>query len=154
MTSPQAYHLCFVVSDLDATAGELGDVLGVAWAPTQERTVTTQSNGQSQEVIMRVTFSRPQSGACLIELIEAPEGSVWYPGDGVKWAFHHMGFWSDDLAGDSRRAVESGYPVEATLAGDGELNLFAYHRLEHGPRVELVDIARMSSWQAWVESAE
>lgn len=154
MTSPQAYHLCFVVSDLDATASELGTVLGVEWAPIQDRTLTTESVEGSQEVTMRVTFSRPESGPCLIELIEGPKGSVWYPGDGVKWAFHHMGYWSEDLASDSARVRDAGYPVEATMSGPEDLNLFAYHRLEHGPRVELVDIARKPLWEAWVGGAD
>jgi hypothetical protein len=150
MTFTNAYHACFVVADLDATCSELGELLGVEWARTLTREVAVRTPRGTSESTFRYTFSTPASGACLFEMIEGPKGSVWYPGDDVAWAFHHVGFWAPDLAGTSGRIVESGIPLEATQEGPAELNLFAYHQLRSGPRVELVDSARQPSFRDWI----
>jgi hypothetical protein len=150
VTFTQAYHACFVVADLDATCTELGDLLGVEWAQTLSREVEIRTPRGTDETKFRYTYSTPASGACLFEIIEGPKGSVWYPGDDVAWAFHHVGFWTPDLAGTSGRLVESGLAVEATQEGPSDLNLFAYHQLANGPRVELVDTARQPTFYDWI----
>src|SRR4051794_7868369 len=117
MTFTSAYHVCFVVADLEATCNEFGDLLSVEWADTLTREVEIRRQTGIDQVKFRYTYSRPSSGDCLFEIIEGPKASIWYPGDDVPWAFHHVGFWASDLAGTSGRIVESGIPLEATQEG-------------------------------------
>lgn len=150
MTFCNAYHVGIVVADLDTTTEELTDLLGVQWAHELHRNVNVKQADGTVSASLRYTFSLPSSGSTLLEVIEGPEDTLWYPGDGVPWAFHHIGFWSEDLKASTEALIRGGANMEATEAVESPL--FAYHQLQHGPLVELVDVARRDSFNEWLGS--
>jgi hypothetical protein len=154
VTFIEAYHVGFVVADLDATMTEFEDLLGVRWASQQHRDMPVRTRDGQIQASFRFTYSTHVSGPALIELIEGPKDTPWWPGDGVGAAFHHVGFWADDLVGDSRRLDEQGAPLEATIGAGPDARGFAYHLTQHGPRIELVDALRRPQFQNWLAGGE
>jgi hypothetical protein len=152
VTFIDGYHTGVVVSDLDAAAEELNALLNVRWrAPRQERLRLWTPAG-SMTADFRYTYSVADDTGPMIELIEAGPHTPWWPGEGVRARLHHLGFWSSALALDSESLAASGAPVEtAVLDRAGTVQLFAYHQLAHGPRVELVDRAQQADLKSWGE---
>ena len=73
-----------------------------------------------------------------LELIEELPGSVWVCNEHSN--LHHIGFWSDDLTGDSAGLTRAGCPLQVCgRAGDLAPVSFAYHRDDLGVRIEVVD---------------
>ena len=155
MTFTEAYHVGIVVADLDASCEEFSDLLGIRWATPQDRDFTVQTPDGEVPSRFRVTYSTRESGEMLIELIEGPPGSPWWPGDGVSAALHHVGFFSHELAVTSAQLSTQGAAREATVLGeDGAPRGFAYHLLQHGPRIELVDQSRRPQLEAWLQGGD
>jgi hypothetical protein len=65
-----------------------------------------------------------------LEIIESVPGTHWLPGD---VSVHHIGYWSDGVAGDSARLADLSY-VEEANAGR-----WSYYRHPSGLRLELID---------------
>lgn len=151
MTFIEASHVGIVVADLDASTTEFAELLGVQWAAEQHRDFTVSMGDRTVQATFRFTYSTPASGPALIELIEGQPGTPWWPGDGVAAAFHHVGFWDDELAATSAALAGAGAELEATVTDDdGTPRGFAYHQMVHGPRVELVDAARRPGFNHWL----
>ena len=153
MTFIEGYHVGLVVADLDATMTEFEDLMGVRWASQQHRDFPVRTRDGLVQAQFRFTYSTHVSGPCLVELIEGPRNTPWDPGDGP-WAFHHLGYWADDLAGQSTRLEEAGAVLDATAGEDGDPRGFAYHLLQQGPRVELVDATRRPTFQEWLAGGD
>lgn len=150
MTFIEAYHVGFVVADLDATMTEFSDLLAVTWAAPQQRDLPVRTREGDIHARFRFTYSTPMSGQTLIELIEGPSGSPWDPGDDTA-RFHHIGFWDDELAATVARLDAAGASYDAGMIDDDGAPVgFAYHQLAQGPRIELVDASRRASFQAWL----
>jgi hypothetical protein len=71
-----------------------------------------------------------------IEVIQAVPGTVWVPAPGS--GIHHVGYWSDDVAGDAARLERHGLAREAAGVRPGGEVFWTYHRAAGGPRIELV----------------
>jgi hypothetical protein len=155
MTFIEAYHVGIVVADLDASSQEFSELLGVTWARQQQRDLPVTTADGKVRAEFRFTYSTHGSGPALIELIEGQPGTPWWPGDGVAAAFHHVGFWDDELAASVDRLNAAGASLEATVEDSaGTPRGFAYHLLRHGPRVELVDASRRPSFQHWLAGGD
>ncbi|MFD8043093.1 VOC family protein [Streptomyces chartreusis] len=151
MTFTDLYHVGVVVADLDAAAAEFEQLLGVHWARPRQQTLRIRTQEGTITPQFRYTYSQGITGQPLIELIEAAEGTPWWPGAGVTSALHHIGFWADPLASTAARLSAAGAPVEAALLDhSGSPKVFTYHQLVHGPRVELVDPAQQEAMYAWI----
>ena len=73
-----------------------------------------------------------------LELIEELPGSVWVCNEHSN--LHHIGFWTDDLTGDTAALIGSRVPHAALRASRRIAPLsFAYHRIDLGVRIEIVD---------------
>ena len=73
-----------------------------------------------------------------LELIEEVPGTVWACNDHSN--LHHIGFWSDDLAGASTALSGAGCPLQLCgRAGPSAPVAWAYHRNRLGVRIEVVD---------------
>ena len=153
MTFIEASHVGFVVADLDVATAEFEDRLGVRWAAVQERHMPVSTADGVVRADFRFTYSTTTTGPMLIELIEGQEGTPWWPG-AAEWAFHHVGFWSDELVADSQRLDEEGVPLQATGGEGPSPRGFAYHQLQHGPLIELVDAARRPLFPIWLAGWE
>lgn len=123
------YHVCFAVPDLEAAMRDLASAAGVRWSEP-----VADSIGEWD---YRIVFTA--GGAPFIELIEAAPGGPW--GDTREPRFHHLGWWTSDLAAGAERLASSGHPQEFSGCPYGRA--FVYHRLDSiGAHVELVDADR------------
>jgi hypothetical protein len=150
VTFIEAFHTGVVVSDLDAAASEFEALLNVRWRASRQESLQIWTPTGTVRASFRYTYSIAGADGSMIELIEAGPQTPWWPGDGVRARLHHLGFWSSSLSADSNMLAASGACVEtALLDRDGTVRLFAYHRLAHGPRIELVDRAQHSDIATW-----
>jgi catechol 2,3-dioxygenase-like lactoylglutathione lyase family enzyme len=119
------YHTGIRVPDLDAAMIELSATLGVTWATPMSspaQPAWTPEHGQ-QYLPLRFTYSC--EGSQHIELLEGPPGSIW---DGrERPGVHHVGLWVDDVAAETRRAVENGWVCRlAQVSPDEGYGTYSY----------------------------
>jgi hypothetical protein len=130
------YHVGIVVPELEEGQAHFSELFGLRWAPIIETPTAIRSgDGDVSTVDLRLVYS---VDAPHVELIEAVPGSIWSlnPHSNI----HHIGFWSDDLAGDWSRLHGGGCPVEVMGdSGSGDPLIWTYHHDRLGVRVELVD---------------
>ncbi|MES9537693.1 VOC family protein [Actinomadura sp. NPDC000600] len=115
--SRQIWHAGFIVDELEPAMDELSAALGVKWADlhTIKRTMEGPG-GAAWDLDTRVVFSLdlPLS----IELIEPSPGTPNVRrGDS---AFHHLGYWGDDLVAEERRMADLGLPCVAFLSDQAD----------------------------------
>jgi catechol 2,3-dioxygenase-like lactoylglutathione lyase family enzyme len=131
MTAPPAdllaYHVGFVVRDLEAVADRYSRTLGVQRWLTRELTMPrTPWDARSTDARLRIAFGR--SAGLTFELIQVLEGRTPHldfleqHGEGVQ----HIGFWAPDVRAVVERAVKEGGRI--TLArfdpnGNAEVQL-------------------------------
>ncbi|MDG2026039.1 MAG: VOC family protein [Acidimicrobiales bacterium] len=132
MRPDDLFHTGIVVDDLDDTLARLTAAVGYRWCekiclPSQ---ITT---ADGQEIEMESTFCYSMGGPRL-EIIQATPGTIWEPATS---GIHHLGYWSDDVAADSARLVEHGM-VRELHGGPEDAPMFAYHRGQVGPRIEIL----------------
>ncbi|GAA0276640.1 hypothetical protein GCM10009527_086330 [Actinomadura nitritigenes] len=127
------YHVCFAVPDLAAAMRDLTATTGLAWRDP--------ADGRIGEWDYRIVFSA--GGAPFVELIEAAPGGPW--GDTSRPGFHHLGFWTSDLAAGTAALTAGGFAE--TFSGCPYGRAFAYHRVDSiGAHVELVDQGLQASF--------
>lgn len=63
---------------------------------------------------------------------------------------HHIGYWTDDLTGESAALEEQGMPLVAGAEVGGSLFGMAFHRISTGLYIELVDRARFQDWEGFL----
>jgi len=132
------YHVGIVVTDVAAVRERLTELLGVTWGPIMHLDEVPYRDGNGNDIVLPSTICY-SVGAPHIELVEETPGTVWVRNEYSN--LHHIGFWTDDLAGNSGALGAGGCPLQ--LCGrDGSAApvSFAYHRDEViGVRYELVD---------------
>lgn len=131
------YHVCFAVQDIEQATSELSAALGVSWNPIRE--------GSLGDWNYRIVFS--VAGPPFFELIEGSPGSPWDSTGGSH--FHHLGYWSRDIATDKQLLSDRGAPLDFDSCPYGRS--FSYHNLPSiGSRVELVDVSAQDGFrQTW-----
>lgn len=117
------WHVCFVVDDIARAAEEFRDVLGVTFPPPHVVPVRLErENGSVEAIDVRVAFSGDSRIA--IELIEAAPGTILSAPAGT--AFHHMGYWTDDIEAVQARISDRGISCLAIPRGDDPLPFFLH----------------------------
>ncbi len=136
MNARDQYHVGIVVPDLTAAKEELAELLGYVWGTEVGATTRVRFPSGSSEVELSLVFS---VNTPRLELVQRVPGTVWEPavGSGV----HHIGFWSDDVAGDATKLAAAGFEHEASGVDPDGNALWTYHRSATGPRIELVSRA-------------
>ncbi len=143
----RVFHAGFVVRDLDGAMSLLGEALGVNWAKPLETPAMKLRTGSGDIEIpgMRLTYSVQPAH---VELIEEVAGTLWEAETGMRG--HHVGMWTDDLAGEVARLEALGLPLHTHGLNDaGELATFAYHETPFGMYLELVDTAAKGFYPKW-----
>ncbi len=131
------YHVGIVVRDLEAAQAQLTGLLGVTWGPVMHLDATDYRDDSGQDLVLPTTICYSVDEPRL-ELIQELPGSVWVCNEHSN--LHHIGFWSDDLSGDSAGLTRAGCPLQVCgRAGDLAPVSFAYHRDDLGVRIEVVD---------------
>jgi catechol 2,3-dioxygenase-like lactoylglutathione lyase family enzyme len=116
-----AYHVGFVVRDLEATADAYRRMLGVdRWRVHDLKVELVPWNPRYTAALVKVAYGR---GAGLtFELIQVLEGRTQHldfleqHGEGVQ----HIGFWTDDVRASVRQAVEQGATVVSARFGEDD----------------------------------
>lgn len=138
------YHVGLTVPELTAAMDSLGDVLGLAWRGVREEELSALDQYDEVQIFTtRRTYS--VGGPPAIEVLEQLPGTPFAaePGSVV----HHLGFWSEELAADSDRLTEQGWPrVGTSAAGGGRSTRFALHRSPLGLLIELNDCTFDRPW--------
>ena len=144
----RVFHSGVRVRDIDAAMAELGEPLAITWATVQHdpaRSVWTPEGGLEHVVL---TFVYSCEGPQHVELLQGAVGSVWDCGDSP--GLHHVGVWSDDVAGEVERFRAAGWSVTAAAdSPDAGYGSFAYVQSPSGSLVELVTAAAQPRFQAW-----
>jgi hypothetical protein len=136
---PPHYHVGIVVPDIAAAQAELTESIGVLWGPVLRLEATDYRDGSGRDLVLPTAMCYSVQQPCL-ELIEELPGSVWVRNEHSN--LHHIGFWSDDLTGDSTALTGAGCPLQLCgRSGDHAPVSFAYHRNDLGVRIEIVDTA-------------
>ena len=103
------------------------------WTPWEVRIATTHS-----------VYSREFPH---LELETEVPGTVFTVSDRP---LHHIGYWTDDLTGESAALEEQGMPLVAGAEVGGSLYGMAFHRTSTGLYIELVDRARFPDWEGFL----
>jgi len=140
------YHVGIIVEDFDSAVANYGRLWNLEWTPIINVDVTlwTRDYGVRQ-VRPRAVYSvlHPH-----IEVVEAILQTILTvtPGRPV----HHLGYWSDDLEGDSNALIAQGWPKVMCAYDNGRMFGMAYHQRPDGMIVEIVDRASFPDWQGFL----
>jgi hypothetical protein len=130
------FHVGIVVPDLDLGRARFTQLLGTQWGPIVENRIEVRDgDGNDLVVPNRLCYS---TEAPYLELIQEVPGTPWVCNEHSN--LHHIGFFTDALAVDSRELSAAACPLEL-LDGHGDTppSSFTYHRDGLGVRVELVN---------------
>lgn len=131
------FHVGIVVPDLEEARARLTASLGLQWGPIIDVPAleVTEADGTAVVVPNHMCYSAEEP---YLELIQEVPGTVWTTNPFSN--LHHIGFFSEDLAGDSQRMVGAGCPLQlAGRNGQSTPVSFTYHADPLGFRFELVD---------------
>jgi catechol 2,3-dioxygenase-like lactoylglutathione lyase family enzyme len=145
------YHVGYVVADIEAAMAQFSDAIGARWVDHTVHARYLDENNQQVDTDLHTSFSL--DGPVHIELIEAAPGTIWDLGTGA--AIHHVGLWTDDVAAEAQRLIDSGMPVIAGgLDNDDPLvpGFFSYHRNPQGGNLELVHIDKQHVMHEWMRA--
>ncbi len=106
---PPHYHVGIVVTDLESARDRLGQLLGITWGPVMHLDDVSYRDGFGTDLMLPTTMCYSTGDPC-IELIEEQPGTVWIRNEHSN--LHHLGFWSEDLAGDSALLATAGCPLQ------------------------------------------
>lgn len=142
LTTNQVFQAAWVVPDIEEAAQHWADTFGVGpfFRTDFESGPGLTYRGEPGELKMQVAWA--QGGDTQIELLqpssEAPNiyRDLVSPGDS---RFHHVCFWSLDMAADIAAMTETGYPV-AMASGPGATQ-FAYFDTseKNGHMIEILE---------------
>ena len=143
----RAYHQGIRVPDIAVAMDELGDTLGLQWCEVQIRDQDVWLPGVGATSLpLKFTYSRgrPQH----VELLEGPPGSIW---DGRESpGLHHIGVWSDDVAGETQALVAAGWTLQlAQRSPDDGFGAYTYVQPPSGLIIELVWSAIAPRFERW-----
>ena len=138
------FHTSYVVADLKASQHELTETLGLEFTPVQELSMDVSDwrgpFGFPNCFVMSYDPNHP------VELIPARRGTVFE--SEKSFAFHHIGYWVDDLQGEIDKLVAAGLELEMWGNGEGPgPSQFAFLRYRSGLRIELVDTALRAGFE-------
>jgi hypothetical protein len=146
-----AFHTGVVVRDVDEAIAEYAAAFTTGWTSVERRELALRGPDGAFRLSVRVAYS--VEGPHRIELIDSVPGTMWESPSNAKvgvTAAHHTGFWSDDVAAESRALSVAGCPLLATLDQDvADVAYLAYHRMPNGSLIELVDVAIRAGMEEW-----
>jgi hypothetical protein len=142
------YHTGIIVPDLDAAMARLSALAGYRWITPLTYTLPFRTTTGTHEFSSTFVYSLESPH---LELIKEVPASPWAAAPGN--AIHHLGYFTDDLAGTARTLEDNGFTFEATadVAPPG-LALFAYYIDAFGTRIEIVDRALFPDFPAFLQS--
>ena len=143
----RVYHHGVRVPDLDAAMADTGAALGLTWCEPQTRQQAVWLPDEGETAIpLRFTYS--MQGPQHVELLEGAPSSIWDGRDAP--GVHHIGVWSDDVAGETEALVGAGWSLRmAQRPPDDGYGGFTYVQPPSGLIVELVTTAIRPMFERW-----
>jgi catechol 2,3-dioxygenase-like lactoylglutathione lyase family enzyme len=143
----RCYHYGVRVPDLGAAMAELGAAMSVTWCEPQEREQALWMPDVGATTIpLRFTYSA--AGPQHVELLQGAAGSVWDGGPDP--GIHHVGLWSDDVAGETADLIAAGWTLRlAQRAPEDGYGVFTYVQPPSGLLVELVSTSVKAMFERW-----
>jgi hypothetical protein len=125
IAAPSIWHLGFAVLELEPAMEEFGKALSLEWRePRCTRVLVTGDTGATRQIEVHSAFSA--GGPPAIELFEAVPGTPLIQPQGA--AFHHIGYWAEDVAAEKVRLEALGWPCVAWSAATPTSRTVALHR--------------------------
>ena len=153
----QDTHIGIQVADLDHACEVLGRLFGLTFAepitdwPIAVRVGVGPEPGAPEEERIEHSegsFTVSRQGPPYLEVTENVAGSQVWHSDGQPLAFHHLGFWVDDVEHHAQQLVDAGYPIEAGGLDDEGRYRYTYHQVD-GLRVEMADARARPAFERW-----
>jgi len=134
----ELFHVGIVVPDLELARDHYTAVLGVVFGPIVEGPMEVRdAEGNDLVFPHRVSYTTTPP---YLELIEEMPGTIWVCNEYSN--LHHLGYWSDDLAGDAHAMTAARCPMELhARTGLQCPELWIQHRDRFGVRIEMIDLA-------------
>ncbi len=148
MSGRDLFKVGLLVTDLEGAMGDIGRWLGLTWTPVQESPLLLSTASGREQVDLRYVYST--QGPVHLELLQGRETGYYATPPGAH--LHHVGRWVDDLEAASTTLDAQGLALEAAGV-DAEGNapaMFAFHKADHGLRVELVDRTMQPTFEGWL----
>jgi len=143
-------HLGIQVENLDRACTLLTELFGLTFAePITGWPVAVRVGDEVEESEGRFTVSR--QGPPYVEVTENVAGSKVWHSDGRPMAFHHLGFWVDDVEAESTRLAAAGYPAQAGGLDEEGRYRYTYHEVE-GLRVEMAGAGARAAFEHWAQT--
>jgi catechol 2,3-dioxygenase-like lactoylglutathione lyase family enzyme len=140
-------HLGLQVENLDRAFTLLTELFGLTFAePITGWPISVEVDDGIEESEGRFTVSR--QGPPYLEVTENVAGSEVWRSDGGPLAFHHLGFWVDDVEAESARLTAAGYPAQARGLDEQGRYRYTYHEVE-GMRVEMAGASARPAFERW-----
>jgi len=141
-----AYHVAFLVKEMDAAIPHFEKALGVRFRPPETLTRVDQPDG-SPGIPVLSTYS--YEGPLYVQLIEAQPAGVYgiQQGEG----FHHFGVWVDDAEECRQVLGQEGIGTEMRFARDEETSAWYCNPGDlHGIRVEYTGEVVRAGVESWL----
>ena len=137
MGRTELFHVGIVVPDLEEARAHFTDLLDLDWGPIVEVNNEVRDAEGNDSVVPRLRMSYSLTGP-YIEVIEEQPGTPWVCNEHSN--LHHIGFFSDDLLGNSAYLNSARCPLEISgRDGEAARAVFTYHRDPLGVRIEHID---------------
>jgi Glyoxalase/Bleomycin resistance protein/Dioxygenase superfamily len=141
------FHLGMVVKDFDAAVARLGAQMGLSWSPEIRTVIQMWTRDQGvRQFQVRAVYSVE---APHVEIIRETPGSVMRHVEGRP--LHHLGYWTNDLHGESAALEKAGYPrVMYAVHETGQMYGVVYHEMPGGLLLELVGRDQFADWNGFL----
>jgi hypothetical protein len=128
------FHVGIVVPEFAEARREFSSTLGLTWRPEARVSMRVRANGrEAVDHDFAIVYSI--EGPPHVELM-APWDSPW----DLRGGIHHLGMYTEDLAGDLAALAQQNYRELASGVGaNGELESFAFMESPTGIILELID---------------
>jgi hypothetical protein len=138
---PELEHVGVVVPRLEPAVEQLSATFGLEFPPIMDTPAVLLMHRPNRDADEQIRIRASQSlQHPRVEVIEAVPGTPWALRSEAGFLLHHLAYWTDDLATDSRKISEVS-PLQIYGVGqDGTTpKTFTYQLLEDGLLFELLE---------------
>jgi Glyoxalase/Bleomycin resistance protein/Dioxygenase superfamily len=129
------FEIGLIVANLEDAIDQFHRAFGYTFSIIVEGVLPTRDEQGETVPTMRMAVSR---GTPQIELLEASPGTHLLPPAGT--GLHHLGYYVDDLDGESKQLAASGIPFARGGFADERFPAnWVFHEMADGTLIELVD---------------
>jgi hypothetical protein len=147
------YHTGIIVNNLDKAMPQMGNALGLRWAPPKASTAPLLCPDGVVEREVRFTYSL--QGPHFVELLEQINPAPYLNLTGGRYV-HHLGYFTDDLPAAAAELERQGYRRELSgVPENGAITRASFHYNPEAPGmwIELVSHEIAEEIGDWIAEA-